>query len=121
MDMLFEFIRWWYGLGWLKAWRNASGWVIKVEQAFAVKDLLGSLFAPWKRIISFPGRSIDEKIMARLDNLVSRAIGFFVRLGALIAAAFLIVITGVISLAMAIAWPLVPFAMVYCLVRGILG
>lgn len=121
MVMVFEFFRWWYGLGWLAAWRNAAGWVIKVEQAFAVKVLLGSLFSPWKRIVSLPGRSLDEKLLAMLDNLISRAVGFFARLTALIAATFLIIITGVASLTMAIAWPLVPAAMIYCLVRGIVG
>jgi hypothetical protein len=119
--MVFELFRWWYGPGWMQAVRNIGHWTEKVEQAFSVSILLRTLFAPWRRIVSGGGRSLDAKIHDMLDNLVSRIVGFFVRLLVLIAAGFAFIIIGVLAAVMAVAWPLMPLGIVYCTVRGITG
>src|ERR1035437_1805456 len=119
--MVFEFFVWWYGRGWLEAWRTARNWVMKVEMEFSTLVLLQTLFAPWKQIITFPGRSIGEKFQAMLDNLVSRVIGFWVRFFVLLIAAMLIAITAIAGLALAIAWPFVPLASAYCFYRSLTG
>lgn len=67
------------------------------------------------------GRSIDEKFRAGIDNLISRTIGFFVRLGTLAVALIVLVGIAVVSLVMALVWPLLPIAAVYCLIRVVLG
>jgi len=119
--MLFEFVAWWYGPGWLGAWKNSLGWVQKVQLAFSVDVLLKTLFSPWKRIVSLPGRSLDEKFRASVDNLVSRVIGFFVRIIVLIAALAMIAATAVAGIAVAVLWPLLPFIGIGLIFWGILG
>lgn len=119
--MLFDLFVWWYGQGWLGAWRGVLSGVKKVQQAFSVPVLLGTLFSPWKQIVSGGGRSIDEKFRAMIDNLVSRTIGFFVRLGALFAALVFTAVAAAVGLATAVIWPAIPAAIVYCLFKGIAG
>lgn len=119
--LLVEFFKWWYGSGWLEAWHDVSRSVKKAGLEFSIPVLLGNLFAPWKQIISVPGRSIDEKFRAVLDNLVSRIIGFFVRFLTLITAVVVISLSAVLSLVMALAWPLLPLSAVYFLIRAITG
>lgn len=119
--MLFELFFWWYGRGWLDAWKTARDWVTKVQMEFSVSELLRTLFSPWKQIISLPGRSLDEKLRAIVDNLISRVIGFLVRFLALLAASICIVLAAIVGLARAIAWPLIPPAVVYLIYRGLAG
>lgn len=119
--MLFEFVLWWYGPGWLGAWENARRWVVKIQRMFAIPVLLASIFSPWRRIVSLPGRSIDEKFRAAIDNLISRTVGFFVRFIALLAGLVLMVLAGVAGLLLAITWPVWPLAIIYCLFKGFSG
>lgn len=119
--MLVEFLRWWYGPGWVEAWKKAAGFVAGTERAFSVSVLLKTLFAPWKQIVSLPGRSLDEKFRAVIDNLVSRTVGFFARLTALITALVLGILSAVLGFASAILWPLLPPAAIYLIFRSITG
>jgi hypothetical protein len=119
--MLFELFFWWYGRGWLDAWKTARDWVTKVQMEFSMPELFRTLFSPWKRIISFPGQSINEKFRAMIDNLISRVIGFLVRFLALIAATICIVLAAIVGLARAMTWPLIPPAVIYLIYRGLTG
>lgn len=119
--MLLEFFFWWYGSGWKKAWRDCFLWVRNVQAAFSIDVLLKTLFSPWKRIVTLPGRSIDEKMRALVDNLVSRVIGFFVRSIVLVVALVMVVCTAVAGLAVAILWPLLPPLGMLLIVWGIVS
>lgn len=119
--MLFEFFVWWYGPGWLDAWKNCFTWVKNVEQAFSVDVLLKTLFSPWKRIISSPGRSIDEKFRGLIDNLISRTVGFMVRLMVLVIALVMIAVMAVAGLVLAILWPVMPLLSLGLIIWGIAG
>jgi hypothetical protein len=119
--MLFlEFFQWWYGEGWRHAGKGAVNLVNKVQLSFSVPVLLKTLFAPWKRIVSPPGRSLEDKMRAALDNLVSRTVGFFVRVFSLVAAVVLIAGAAVIGVTMAIAWPLVPLLIVLGAIKAVI-
>jgi hypothetical protein len=119
--MLTELFKWWYGLGWYKAWKNIGYLIKKAKTEFALPVLISSLFAPWKQIVTLPGRSLDEKLRALIDNLVSRTIGFFVRLLTLMAAAVVIGVSSIFGLIGAIIWPFLPPLTVYLLIRTITG
>jgi hypothetical protein len=119
--LLVEFFTWWYGLGWQHAAKGSLNLVNKVQLSFSIPVLLRTLFSPWKRIISPSGRSIDDKMRALLDNLMSRTIGFFVRIFSLIAAVILVVLAACVGIIMSIAWPLIPGLVVISLVKGIVG
>lgn len=120
MVMLFiDFLTWWYGPGWKQVASDCFRRMSKVADVFSVPILLRTLFAPWRRIITYPGAGLDAKIRALGDNLVSRCIGFTVRFLVLIAAAILIVLAGILGLAGAVLWPLVPLLIVGCIGKGV--
>lgn len=92
-----------------------------ISRLFSVPILLRTLAAPWKRIITYPGASLDAKIHAFLDNLVSRAIGLTVRSLVLLTAFLFEAITLVIGIVYVIAWPFMPLAVIGLLIKGIIG
>ncbi len=119
--MLIELLKWWYGAGWLDAWRDINRSTKKVEQAFSIPVLVKNLFAPWKQIVTVPGKALEDHFRALIDNLVSRAVGFIVRFFTLTAAAIVVGFNLVWRLALAAAWPLVPVAIIYFIYKAIVG
>jgi hypothetical protein len=119
--MLFlEFFMWWYGAGWQKAIRGAVGLVKKVELSFSIRVLVKTLFAPWKRIIAPPGRALEDKLSAMLDNLVSRTVGFFVRIFSLVTAIVLMAGASFVGIIIALSWPLIPLLIVLSTIKAVL-
>ncbi len=116
-----QLFTWWYAQGWRQTAHNAKSALIKVSYLFSVPILLRTLWAPWRRIITYPGASIDAKLRAMADNLVSRCIGFTVRLLVLITAGTAMLITAAIGSLLVISWPLIPPAIVFLLILGVIG
>lgn len=114
------FIRWWYGAG----WRNLAHHVRRRSQrtvdSFSVPTLARTLFAPWKRIVTAPGAGIDAHLRAIGDNLISRLVGFTVRLTVLFSAGISLVIILLIGLLQLVFWPLLPPAAIVLIIGGLL-
>jgi hypothetical protein len=119
--MFLEFVAWWYGAGWLDITHRIGRRVVSILQLFSVSILIATLFSPWKRIISPPGKSIDQILRGMLDNLVSRTVGFFVRLFVLTTAFLMTTIATVIGFVAVVVWPLLPLGIIFCLFKGIIG
>jgi hypothetical protein len=56
---------------------------------------------------------------ALLDNLVSRVVGFFVRIFSLITALVLIAGASVIGVVIAVSWPLIPLLIVLSAIKAV--
>jgi hypothetical protein len=119
--MIFQMLRWWYGTGWLEATHRITSLPLGVERHFSVSVLARTLFSPWRRIVSMGGRGLDAKVRDGLDNFVSRCVGFVVRFFVLLTAMLGMLGAFLLGLAATVAWPLLPIAIVYCVVRGIIG
>lgn len=119
--MFFEFFLWWYTQGWAQAGKNGLNWSKNIQRMFSVTVLLKTLFAPWKRIIAPPGRSMDEKMRGLVDNLTSRLVGFFVRCGVLFVSIILTVLSLLAGLLVVVIWPALPALVVYFIYRGVAG
>ena len=87
---------------------------------FSVNQLLKTLFAPWRRIISYPGASLDERFRAWGDNLFSRMIGFVVRFFVLLTALLSLALIMALTVVELIVWPLLPVAVPGCIVVGLI-
>ena len=112
---------WWYGEGWKGAAKSVSNILNGVAHMFSVPILIRTLFAPWKRIVTYPGASLEAKMRAAGDNIVSRAIGFSVRFLVLLTAltiSGLVIVLGTIYF---VLWPLVPPSILIFLVLGAIG
>jgi hypothetical protein len=116
-----EILTWWYRQGWSQVARNARQRFSKVSHLFSVPILARTLFAPWRRIITYPGATIEAKFRAVGDNLVSRVVGFSVRALVLFTAGLMLAACGVIAALQLIIWPLLPPAIIVTLIKGITG
>lgn len=118
--LISSFFIWWYGDGWKQVVKSIGTRSSSIIASFSVKQLLGTLFEPWKRIISSSGNNFDAKIRATLDNLFSRAVGFVVRTLVLFAALVSVIVVAVLSVIEIIVWPLIPFLVPAALILGII-
>lgn len=117
--LVLSFFSWWYGHGWAQVAANVRTRLQGISDAFSVGQLLRTLFAPWRRIITYPGSSLAERFRAWGDNLFSRIVGFIVRLIVLLAALVIVLLTAVYSLIELVLWPLLPVAIPGCLIAGL--
>ena len=103
-------ISWWYFDGYKlfasKLWTKLGDTV----DLFSIGSLLKTLFAPYRQIAAnATGQSIDDKILAFIDRLVSRMVGGVARLGIVIVGAVTILIQAIGSMIGLLLWPLLPF------------
>ncbi len=118
--LLVAFVQWWYGPGWRDASARLSARMHDTVLTFSLPILIPTMFAPWKRIITYPGNNIQERLRASMDNLVSRAVGFIVRLITLLTALTLIGIYAVFGGLLLVLWPVIPLLGPALIVGGFL-
>ncbi|HET8709396.1 MAG TPA: hypothetical protein VFL85_03890 [Candidatus Saccharimonadales bacterium] len=92
-----------------------------IGELFSVDILLRTLFAPWRRIITYPGSSLDAHIRAFIDNLVSRCVGFGVRMTVLFCAMVMSLLVGIFGMVGCLLWPLLPPLFVAMIVWSVIG
>jgi hypothetical protein len=119
--LAFEFFRWWYGQGWQLQFRNLEHRLTRTSSLFSAPSLLRTLFAPWRRIVSYPGAGIEAHVRAATDNFVSRLVGFAVRVMVLFAAAVILLLLLVIGLVELGVWPFLPLLIPALIIKGFLG
>ena len=112
------FFSWWYGQGWAQVFKIMQRRIMQIEQSFSVPTLLKTLFSPWRRVVSYPGAGVDAHVQAFIDNLISRFVGFTVRLAVIITAGLMIAAISVLAIVEVIAWPLIPIAIVAGIILG---
>lgn len=106
--LIVEFFTWWYGRGFIELFKRFGGLLSSVWQRFSVAILLRTLFAPWRRITTEAGRSMQAQSRALLDNVISRLVGFTIRFFVIIAALVTIVILAAVGVVLIVGWPLAP-------------
>jgi len=118
--MLFaEFFTWWYSRGFVELLNKLARLISGIWQKFSVPILLKTLFEPWRRIIEDAGGSIQDKSRAFVDNLVSRFVGFSIRVIAIITALVLIIISSIFAFILVVAWPLAPLLIPLSVIVGL--
>ncbi len=118
--LVLSFLSWWYGRGWKEVLSSLRPRLKGVTTSFSVPQLARTLFQPWKRIVTYPGASLADKFHAWGDNAVSRAVGFTVRSGVLLAAFMTLRVIGLLTIIEIIVWPLVPLAVPVLLIAGLI-
>jgi len=116
--LISSFFIWWYGDGWKQVFSSIGLRTKAVASSFSVRQLSSTLFAPWKRIISSPGDSLDDKMRAMVDNLFSRAIGFVVRSIVLLSALVCVFVVLILTLIEIVLWPLIPLLVPITIIYG---
>lgn len=112
-------ITWWYGAGWKQLCSKMIALAGFVVHTFSVPLLLRTLFAPWRRIISYGDDSFIAGLRAGLDNLISRFVGFGVRVIVLLTSLLALTAIVVVGIFTIILWPLLPFLGAFLILRGL--
>lgn len=118
--LVMAFLQWWYGPGWRDAGVRLAATMRTTYLSFSVPILFKTLFAPWKRITSPPGGSLEQKFRTFVDNTVSRTVGFAVRLIAIIAAGALLAFYAIFGGLALLLWPAIPLLGPALIVGGLL-
>jgi len=116
--MLVAFLSWWYGRGWRLVAKSFGPRLHGVLEAFSARQLLRTLFQPWRRIVTPAGRSLEDRWRAGFDNLFSRLVGFVVRSFVLLAAGCGWLAVLLLTALEVIIWPLLPLLIPGCLIAG---
>lgn len=114
------FIQWWYGPGWRNAADRLANRIQNIYLNFSLTILMRTLFAPWRRIITPPGTGLQQQMRAAVDNAVSRAVGFTMRLAVLITALLMILGSVIFGCLWLVLWPLVPILGPILIVVGLI-
>jgi hypothetical protein len=119
--LLTDFISWWYTTGWKLRLASIFSNVARWLEYFSIGTLLKTMFAPWRQNVSYvrPDQGLNLKLNAKVDNLVSRFVGFFVRINVLILAAIIVFLVFLLSIVFVIIWPLLPLAPIIIIIVGV--
>lgn len=121
--MLFvSFFKWWYSDGWRQRARLMGNRLEGVIDYFSIDLLAKTLFQPFRQ--DSTGRvdgSLDMKLRALADNLISRVLGAIIRLVILLFGLIAIAAYALIALVMLIVWAIVPVAPVIGLILMVAG
>ncbi|EDK72398.1 hypothetical protein TM7_0483 [candidate division TM7 genomosp. GTL1] len=107
--MLMGFILWWYGAGWRQQIDAMQSRLLRVVDMFSIDLLLKTLFMPFRQISAGQvDGSLNVKLHAMIDKLVSRIIGAIVRLITIIAGILVLAGYLVVGIVLLLIWPMVP-------------
>ncbi len=121
MLMVFiEFFRWWYAEGWITLVKKLAARLRNIWYVFSVPTLLRTLFAPWRRIVTYPAKGFGPMMRAMVDNLISRLIGFIVRVMVILAATVGFILTVVLGVIFVVLWPVAPLLIIGLIIRGVM-
>ncbi len=115
-------ISWWYLDGYKlfasKLWTKLGDTI----DLFSIGSLLKTLFAPYRQIsANETGDSIDAKILAFVDRLVSRMVGGVARIMIVFCGIVVITIQFVGSILSLLVWPILPLLPVVFIVLFFAG
>lgn len=116
-------LRWWYSAGWLWVLRSVlvarANWIM---ETFSVGDLSRTLFAPFRETYAGSVKGpLDVQIRAFFDRLISRVIGFIVRIFLIFMALVGLLVVLVIAIVSLIAWPFIPLLPVIGVLMMVMG
>jgi hypothetical protein len=121
--VLKQILLWWYGPGWVNAFKAITKRVELFADALSIQILLNTLFEPWKQIKSYggPNAALDAKIRVLFDNIFARIFGFFIRFCIIVIGSILLVFIAIFGLILAIIWPVLPALPVFCIVLAVIS
>lgn len=103
------YILWHYTKAWKDFLRVMENYLWFVGNYFSINLLLGTLFAPWRRLHESGGKGTKESFLgAFLINTLMRFVGFGARLFIIISGAFSLLLIIALGFVAAIAWLLLP-------------
>lgn len=117
---MITYLYWWYLEEPAYIWRAIRIVTKKVFFSFSVPLLLRTLFDPWRRDVTYKeNASLQDLFNIWIGNLISRLVGFILRLVTIFTGIFLTIIVFLILIFLYAAWLLMPAIIVFLFYTGI--
>ncbi len=116
--LIIEFFSWWYTRGFARLASTLQVRLRAIWNIFSIPILLKTLFSPWKRIQTTPGKGLQSFFSALVDNTVSRMIGLVIRIFTIFTGLLAMALMLVVGLVLLIAWPFLPFSIPVLIIVG---
>ncbi len=120
--LITDMLTWWYGPGWLHVLQSAKDSTRKLYYSLSVKQMLRTLFAPWKEDRVEGGQGIDQMMQAMVMNLVARLIGFIIRMIFIVAwlmGTALLFLAASVLFVLWLVFPIIPFIAIALGIAGL--
>ncbi len=102
----------------IKIWHN---FIIFVREYYSIPLLLKTLVSPWKRDITRRPRGLDIKKLLEVlaFNLISRGLGFIIRLFTIIIGLICLISVIVLGFLALIIWLILPLVLAFLIIIGL--
>lgn len=114
------YISWWYGQGLLGFWQGILIMTEKIYSFFSIRTLVRTLFDPWKRDnYTVENASLETRMQILLNNLISRFIGFVIRLVTMLFGFMITAIFFIFILTVVLIWLMLPLVVLFLIINGL--
>lgn len=113
-----DMLSWWYSRGWGVF---VDGFKTRLRDSvdfFSIGQLLRTLFKPYRQISA---NSNGQGMEAFFDKLISRLVGFFVRVFIIVFGGIALLLESLLGVVMIVAWPFAPVLVVVGVAMSIMG
>ncbi len=115
------FFTWWYGRGLKDLFAFLTALFSYLRNVFSINSLLKTLFSPWKKMVGERRPGIDGLKDWMADNLISRGVGFVVRIFMLLAFLVCLIVMLIASALVFIFWLGMPAAIIGAFIYIFIG
>ena len=121
--LIVGFLKWWYARGWVTFARRLLDKLHNLADFFSLGLLARTLFYPFRQISAYSDEtaSLQARMQAFFDKLLSRTIGAIVRLGIMLAGILAITVEAAAGIVLCLAWPILPLMPVATIVLAVMG
>ncbi len=121
--MLFiELINWWYGQGFKSFVAKLIEKLRNTADFFSIGSLVTTLFMPFRQITAESNSdALDARFQAMLDRLISRLVGFLIRMALIISGVVALLAQSLLSILVTLIYPFMPAMPICCVVLWLAG
>jgi len=117
---MITYLVWWYAQEPAYLWRAVNVTSNKILNLFSVPILIRTLFDPWKRDVTYvENASLDVRYKVWLNNLISRLVGFVVRLITALTGILFATLAFLVLAAFFLVWLALPIIIIFLLFNGL--
>ena len=119
-----SFLQWWYLRGWLIYFDGFRAKMRNLADFFSIGLLLRTLFQPFRQISADETGEkggLEGMLIAFFDRLLSRFIGFVVRIFIIVAGIIAMTVQFACGLVIALLWPCIPLLPIAGIVVSSMG
>lgn len=117
---MITYFSWWYGQGMVDFYQAILVMTGKIYAYFSVTTLVRTLFDPWKRDnYSVENASLQARLKIALDNLLSRLIGFVIRIFTMLFGFFVTIAFFLFTVLILVLWLTLPVVVLFLIINGI--